>query len=160
MAQSIKATHQGLLAACQSICAGLTGLDGAPVLVSLGPTGTYAPSAIVVVAADTRQPVTRPTAGTNRSREKEVEIDVAINVWAGGTETVQQTCIELVDDITELLEAYFRVGGQETLGDGCREAWVSSIAGPVGDTTVDPLTNAITGRQAESIITVTARIRQ
>lgn len=160
MAQSIKATRQGLLAACQSIYTGQTGLDGAPVLVALGPVGTYAPSALVVIATDTQQPVARPTAGTGRSREKEATFQVVINVWTGGTETEQQAAVEKVDDLSELLEAYFRVQGQETLGGGCREAWVSNIVGPTPDLTVDPASGAVTGRQAESVITVTARIRQ
>jgi hypothetical protein len=159
MAQSIKATIQGLLAACQSIYTGQTGPDGAPVLVTFGPTGTYAPSAVVVVASEVRQPVARPTAGTNRSREKEVEIDLIINAWAGGTESVQQIVVEKVDDLTELLEAYFRTSPNETLNGGCREAWVSSIAGPNPSPTADD-DGVVTGRQAESTVTVTARIRQ
>lgn len=159
MAQSIKAARQGLLAGCQSIYTGQTGLDGSPVLVTLGPTGTYAPSALVIVATDTRQPVSRPTAGTNRSREKEVEFDVVINVWSGGTEAVQQAVMEKVDDLSELLEAYFRTKPNEELGGGCREAWVSLITGPTPTPTADD-TGVISGRQAESIVTVTARIRQ
>lgn len=160
MAQSIKAARQGLLAACQSIYNGQTGLDGSPVLVTLGPPGTNAPSAVVIVAAETRQPVDRPTAGTGRSREKEAEFDVVINVWTGGTETAQQAAIEKADDLSEMLEAYFRTQGQETLGGGCREAWVSGIAGPTPDLTIDPASGAVSGRQAESVVTVTARIRQ
>lgn len=163
MAQSIKAARQGLLTACQNIYTGQTGLDGAPVLVSLGAPGTNIPSAVVLVAIETRQPVTRPTAGTNRSREKEVEFDVSINVWIGGTEAAQQLTVEKVDDLSELLESYFRVGGNEVLGGGCREAWVSAIAGPTPDLTAKPDDNGdpvVTGRMAESIVTVTARIRQ
>lgn len=159
MGQAIKAAHQGLLAACRTIYAASTAPDGSPVLVTLGPTGTYAPSAVVIVAADTRQPIGRPTAGTGRSREKEAEFDVVINVWAGGTETIQQTVIELVDDLSELLESYFRTAGNETLGGGCREAWVSSITGPTPSVTTDA-DGVISGRQAESVLTVTARIRQ
>lgn len=160
MAQSIKAARAGLLAACQSIYANQTGPDGAPVLVTLGPSGTNAPAACVLVAEATRQPVTRPTAGTNRSRHKDVEFDVLINVWTGGTESVQQAVVEAVDDLSELLEGYFRVSGQETLGGGCLDAWVSAITGPIPDLTIDPSSGAVSGRQAESTLTVTARIRQ
>lgn len=159
MAQSIKATVAGLKAACDTIYDGQTGPDGAPVLVSYGPPGTYAPSAIVAVAMNVRQPIDRPTAGTNRSREKEAEIDVFISVWSGGTEAVQPIVIEAVDDLSELLEAHFRTAGQETLGGGCREAWVSRVEGPNPDVTYDA-NGAITGRVAESTVTVTARIRQ
>lgn len=159
MAQSIKASVAGLLAACQSIYTGQTGPDGAPVLVTYGPPGTYAPSAIVAVAMAVRQPVSRPTAGTVRSREKEADIDVVISVWISGTETVQQAAAEKADDLSELLESYFRTAGNETLAGGCREAWVSSISGPNPDTTYD-VNGVVTGRVAESTVTVTARIRQ
>lgn len=160
MAQSIKAARQGLLAACQSVFGSSVGLDGAPALVTLGPPGVNAPSALVVVAIATRQPVERPTMGPGRSREKAVEFDVLINVWAGGTESGQQAAIEKVDDLSELLEAYFRTAGNETLGGGCRDSWVSNVVGPVPDLTVDPASGAVSGRQAESTVTVTARIRQ
>lgn len=160
MSQSIKAARAGLFAACQSIYTGQTGLDGAPVLVSLGLNGTYAPSAVVNVAVSTRQPVSLPTAGTGRSRQKDVEFDVLINVWSGGTESVQQACMEKVDDLSELLETYFRTSPNETLGGGCWNAWVSNVAGPEPDLTVDPASGAVSGRQAESVVTVTARIRQ
>lgn len=160
MAQSIKSARQGLLAACQSVYASATGLDGAPVLVTLGPPGVNAPSAVVVVASGTRQPVDRPTMSPGRSREKAVDFEVLINVWSGGTEAVQQAVIEKVDDLSELLETYFRTSPNETLGGGCRDSWVSNIDGPNPDLTVDPASGAVSGRQAESTVTVTARIRQ
>jgi hypothetical protein len=112
------------------------------------------------VATNTRQPITRPTEGPRRTRQKDVEFDVVISVWSGGTESVQQSLMEAVDDLSELLESYFRTSGNETLGGGCFDAWVSSIDGPTPDVTVDPQSGAISGRQAESVVTVTARIRQ
>lgn len=160
MAQSIKQARAGLYAACQSTFGSSTGPDGSPVLVTLGPPGVNVPAALVAVAMNTRQPITRPTMGPRRTREKEVEFDVVISVWSGGTESVQQSLMDAVDDLSELLESYFRTAGNETLGGGCFDSWVSSIDGPAPDVTVDPQSGAVSGRQAESVITVTARIRQ
>lgn len=157
MPQSIKAARQGLLAACQAIYAGQTGLDGSPVLVTLGPPGTNSPSAVVIVAADTRQ--TTPRLAMGGPRDQTVEFDVVINVWTGGTESAQQAAIEKVDDLTELLQAYFQTAVNGTLNGGCESAWVSEIAGPKPSLSED--SNAtVTGRQAESTLTITARIFQ
>lgn len=159
MSQSIKGVRAGLFAVCQSIYDGQTDTSGAPVLVSYGPPGSYQPQEIVAVGVDCRQPVTRPTLGAGRSREKEAEIDVVISVFVPGTEAEQQTASERCDDLADLLDSYFRTIGQETLGDSCREAWLSNISGPVPDLAVDPHSGAVTGRLAESTVTITARIR-
>ncbi|TCJ23023.1 hypothetical protein [Nocardioides jejuensis] len=160
MAQSIKATVAGLKAACDAIYSGQIAPDGSPVLVTYGPPDTYMPAAMVAVGMDIRQPITRPTMGSARSRDKQAEIDVVINVWTGsGTEEGQPLVSEKADDLAELLEAYFRASGQETLGGGCMDSWVSNITGPKPDVTFDE-NGAIAGRVAESIVTVTARIRQ
>lgn len=160
MAQSIKATVSGLYAACVTVYTGQTGADGSPVLVTYGPPSTYQPEVIVAVGMATRQPVTRPTAGTNRSREKAAEVDVVISVFVPGGDVAARTAVEKCDDLAELLEAHFRTSPNETLGGGCREAFVSRVEGPIPDVVVSPDSGAVTGRVAESTVTVTAFIRQ
>lgn len=160
MSQSIKGTRAALYAACRdTIYAGQTDGRGAPVLVTYGRPGTYQADYIIAVGMHTRQPVTRPTMGTGRSREKLAEIDVVVSVFVPGTEVAQQTASEACDDLAELLDAYFRTSPNETLGGACLEAWVSNIDGPAPDLVTNPETKAVMGRVAESVVTVTARIR-
>lgn len=159
MTQSIKATRANLFAACRdTIFTAQVDGNGKPVLVCYGRPGSYQANYIVAVM-NTRQPITRPTMGTSRSREKEAQIDVVVSVYVPGTEVAQQTASEACDDLVELLDAYFRTSPNETLGGACREAWVSNIDGPVPDVATNPETKAVTGRIAESIVTVTARVR-
>jgi hypothetical protein len=160
MTQSIKATIAGLYAACQTIYASSVDAFGAPVAVAYGPPGVYQPGVIVAVGLTIRQPVTRPTMGSNRSREKTAEIDTVISVYIPGDETQQQAASELASDLSELLEAHFRAAGMETLGGGCRDAWVSSITGPDPSVAVDAKSGDAAGRLATSTVTVTAAIRQ
>jgi hypothetical protein len=158
MTQSAKASVAGLYTICQSIYAGQSGLDGSPVLVVYGPPGSNQPEAIVGVGMSTRQPITRPTMGTNRSRETLAEIDVVISVWQSGAELVQQYASEKCFDLVDLLQSYFRTVGQETLSGGCMDAWVSNVDGPNPTVTYDAGGNPA-GRSADATVTVTARIR-
>ena len=161
MTQSLKATRAALFAACKdTIFAGQVDGTGKPVLVTLGKPGSYQANYIVAVAMGTRQPITRPTMGTGRSREKEVEILVTISTYVQGKPDVAQpSALDACDDLTDLLEAFFRTSPNEALGGACREAWVSNIDGPVADRIVNPETKAVTGYAAESFVSVTARIR-
>lgn len=157
MAQTIKGVLSGLTAACQSLYANQTGPDGLAVVVSYGPSGSYQPGALVMVGMDVRQPITRPTMGTGRSREKAVEVDVVISAYGAGDESVQQPVTEKAIDLAELLDAYFRTSPQETLSGACREAFLSNIAGPIPGAITDG--EGVMGRVAELTATVTAYIR-
>lgn len=160
MTQTVKGTRAALYTACKNtIYAASVDGRGAPVLVTYGRPGSYQADYIVAVGMGTRQPITRPTLGTNRSRQKDVEIDVIVSVYVPGTEVAQQTASEACDDLTELLDTYLRTSPNETLGGACFDSWVSNIDGPVPDVVTNPETKAVTGRIAESVVTVTARIR-
>lgn len=159
MTQSVKASRAGLFTVCKTIFASSVDAYGAPVLVTYGPPGVNQPNNIVAVGMATRQPITRPTMGTNRSRDTHADIDIVISAYAPGDESVQQAACESCDDMAAQIEAYFRVQGNETLGGGCRDAWVSNIDGPTPAVAVHPESNAITGRVAQSTVTVTAAIR-
>lgn len=160
MAQSIKASVAALYAACQTLYAAQTGPDGSPVLVTYGPPGSYQPEAIVAVAMAVREPITQPTASTNRSREKAAEIDVIISVEVHGGDAVAQIAAEKAYDLSELLESYFRTGPNETLGGACRNSFVSRIDFPNLSVTYDPDSGNAVGRNADLTVTVVAQIRQ
>lgn len=160
MPQSIQGALSGLFAACQGIYTGVPNLEGGDIAVTYGPPGSDQPSSIVAVGMSIRQPVTRPTLGPARSREKFAELDVLIGTWVPGGYTAQRTATEGCMALVELLEAYFRVPGAETLGGGCMDAWVSFVDGPNPDVSTHPDTGAATGRYARATATVTARIRQ
>lgn len=160
MAQSVKGTIDALYSTAKStIFNGQTGVDGSPVLVSLGPPSTYQPQVIVAVATDVRQPKDRPTMGPGRSRETRAEIDVVVSVYVPGGDEVQQTAIDKCIDMCDLLEAYTRTAGNETLGGVCRDHFVSNITGPTPAVFVDPSNGSPMGRVAEATVTVTAFIR-
>ena len=160
MTQSVKASRNALYAACQTIYAGQTDGNGAPVLVTFGRPGPYQANDIVAVGMATRRPITRPTAGTGRSRNTDAEIEVWFSVWVPGTaEVAQQSAVDECDDLIDLLEAYFRTSPQEALSGACRDAWVSNVDGPEAEPVKNPETKAVTGYLAAAIVTVTASIR-
>lgn len=165
MTQSIAGTVTGLFAACQGLYGSATGSDLSPVFVSLGDPGSYQPLELVVVGAAIRQPITRPTMTTTRSREKTAEIDVLFSVIVPGmvTEDVtasgtQADALARVLALTDQLEAYFRTKPNEELGGACRESWVSNIVGPVLVEAKDKDGRKL-GRLAELTVTITAAIR-
>jgi hypothetical protein len=157
MAQSRKGVSAAIFSDATSLYANQTGPDGSAVLVTYGPPGINQPAAIVAVMGS-RNPVARPTMGTNRSRESTTEVDVVISVWVPGEENVQQIASEACHDLVDLFEAYVRTT-DTTLGGACRDAWVSNIEGPNPDISTDAQSGAATGRIAEATITVTAAIR-
>lgn len=160
MTQSIKGVRAALFAACQTLYGSSRDSVGGEVLVSYGFPGSYQPQTIVAVGLTSRQPVTRPTLGTNRSRDKVAQVDVTISVYrAGAAENVQQAATEDCDDLVLLLEAYFRTSPNEALGGACRDAWVSEIDGPNLDPATQLDSGAVTGYTAEAVVTVTANIR-
>lgn len=158
MTQSIKGTRAALLTALQTIFTGQVDGRGKPVQVTLGKPGVYQADYIVAVM-NTRRPIQRPTMGTSRSRHSDAEIDVLISCYVPGAENVQSTALDACDDLTALIEAYFRTSPQETFGGACMEAWVSGVDGSNPEVVTDPKSKSVTGRLAYSTVTVTARIR-
>jgi hypothetical protein len=159
MAQSIKGARAALYAACVTLYAGRVDSTGAAVLVTYGLPGSFQPQNIIGVGLDTRQPITRPTMGTARSRETFAEIDVAYSIFRAGDSSQQQAAAEDADDLVALLESYLRIAPNEKLGGASYDAWVSNIAGPALTASIHPKTGAVTGYIAESIAAVTIKIR-
>lgn len=159
MSQSVKGARDALYAVCGTIYTGVTDSSGAPVLVSYGPPGSYQSNNIVAVAMVTSRPITRPTMSTSRSRNADVLFEVWISAFVPGTEVAQQTATDACEDLIALLEARFRTTPNETLGDTCREAWVSNVDGPNPSLVTNPETKAVAGRTADAVVTITASIR-
>lgn len=157
MTQSMKGARDALYVACQGLYAAVMDSSGSPTLVSYGKPGNYQPQNIVAVMDCRRPKIERPTMGPARSRRVDAEIDVIFSIFVPGTEVAQPTASDACDDMTTQLEAYFRTSPNERLGGACFDAYVSSIDGPRADATVSD-TGAVTGRIAESIVTVTAKI--
>jgi hypothetical protein len=108
MTQTVEGVRANLFAACKTLYAAETDSTGKKVAVSYGPPGTHQPNYIVGVAMETRQPITRPTMGTRRSRERTVEIDVIVSCYTAGADRsdppAQQVVADAVDHLISLLE--------------------------------------------------------
>lgn len=165
--QTIDGCIDGLLALVQSVYS--TTLDttyneqtatfnGLQLVVVEGLPGAYQPDLIIAVATDVRQPIDRPTLGTNRSREITAEIDIVVSAAIAGDATAQLAARKAANAAAEPIQAYFRTQGQETLGGSCREAWVSNIQGPKA-APVFASDGSPWGRSSDLTITVTAHIR-
>jgi len=162
MAQSIGATVDNLFTTCRdTIFAASKGADNMPVFVCLGEPGQYAPATIIAIATDVRMPITRPTAGTGRSREIQADIDIVISALVPGGPEAQQTAIDAALQLQGLLETYFRTSPNETLGGACREAFVSTaqLQSYIGYQQASQGEPYPIGRVAANTVTVTAHIR-
>ena len=157
MAQSIAGVLDAMLASFTTIFAGSLGPDGAPVLVSFGDPGQYQPSAIVAIM-DTTTAISRPTLGTNRSREMAADVSLIISVYTQGDESAQQVSTDAAFALLTILEQNLRTSPNERLGGASRDAWVSK-ADPIATIAIDPANNLPTGRVTEIHVTVTALIR-
>ncbi len=161
MAQSLVGVLDGLYAACLSAYASSVAADGSPVAVFLGDPGQYQPQAIVAVTdCAPGQQVTRPTMGTSRSREMQVETSVMISVYTPGGDEAHKTSLDQVATLIRILEEYLRTSPHEKLGGACYDSWVSALAGPVGSKVGDVDDPSIViGRTVDATVNVTARVR-
>lgn len=91
---------------------------------SYGMPGAYQPDEIAAVL-NQRFEMTRPTYGTGRSREESVETDVVFSVLVPGGEEAQQAATERAYAMALALDEHFRTKPQETLGNSCRDAWIT-----------------------------------
>lgn len=162
MSQSVQGARSALYAALKEMFADAKDEGGAPLYVSYGLPGSYQPDQIVAVM-NTRRPVEAATMGTNRSRRSAAEIDVAFSVYVPGggdpdsAYVTQQVASDKCDDLVDVLLNYLRTGTNLTLGGTCREATVTNVNGPI-PTPVTGENNAVTGRAADSIVTVTVHL--
>lgn len=164
MAQSLPGAVAALFAACRdTVYTGVTGSDTLPVLVVRARPGQYQPAAIVAVASEVRAPITRPTAGTGRSRDTTAEVDVIMSVYVGGDEDAQATADAAAWDLLSRLEAYLRANPNQSLGGTCYDSWVagSTLVPELAWQTFDQpnMPPVIVGRIAELTATVAIRIR-
>lgn len=158
MAQSIKATRNNLFTVLGTLFPQTT---TSTTLVSRGDPGEYTPDLIVAMMG-TRAPITQPTAGTNRSRDKRIAIDLVISSYVHGGIEAQQPAEDAAWDAADLIEAYFRTSPNETLSGACYNAFAEttdvnlSVSWERIDDMADPVP---VGRIADISMTVTAWIR-
>jgi hypothetical protein len=157
MTQSIAGVYDAMFSSFTTLYANSIGTDGAPVLVTFGPPGQYEPSAIVAIQKAAGQ-ITRPTMGTNRSREMAADIDIWISVFTSGDETAQQVSTDCAFDLLTLLEQNLRTAPNERFGGVCRDATISG-ADPEFTVAVDPATGNPAGRVTDIHATLSALIR-
>jgi hypothetical protein len=155
--QSLAGVIAAIRSSFTSLYAGQVGTDGTPVLVSDGNPGQDEPSAIVAVM-DVNGPITRPTLGTNRSREIHAEVTVIISVYTPGDESAQPLSTDCALGLLTVLEQYLRTSPQERFGGACRDAWVSDIK-MHPEVAVDATTGDPAGRVTTIETTMTAVVR-
>lgn len=165
MSQSLLGAVTGLYAAVQACFASTTAPDGSPVLALFGMPDQYQPQAMVaVLGAGGQHGVTRPTMGTNRSRELQIEIEVMFSVYVPGGQEAHGTCMTAIDTMIRQFEDYLRTSPNEKLGGACYDSWVSDIGALAPTIAYDPDSVQAgqpvpTGRVVETSTLVTAKIR-
>lgn len=126
------------------------------VVVSYGLPGQYQPR-IVIAVLDQVVRIERPTlGGTSRSRDDNLETEVRVSVYEDGDESVQQVVTEAAWSVADLIAEYLRTRPQETLGQVCREAWVSdaeSVEAALREGEI------VSGRSCEVRLIVSSRTR-
>jgi hypothetical protein len=153
VSQSVAAVRAALLSACQTLYASEADTGGAPVLVTLGPPGSYQPDYLVLVAVETRQPAARLAMGVN---QREAEIDTVFSCYVPGDEGAAATAADAAEHLVDAFDAY--VKANKELGGACMDATVTNIVGPSLEAIEHPESHGVTGRLATSVVTVTARV--
>ena len=131
----------------------------APTLVTYGAPGSYLPDEIAAVMGQ-RIEVTRPTMGTNRSREETVETDVTFSVFMPGADEAQQDATERAYAMALQLDERLRTAPNEALGGACRDAWTTRGELAESRWTSSPRGGSIAGRLAELTVTVVTVARR
>jgi hypothetical protein len=122
MAQSVSGSWAALYDALTGVFAGQDGT-----LVSPGDPGNYEPDLIIAVMGIDLAPITMPTMGTNRSRDKRYTQHVLVSAYVAGGPEAQAPAVANAVAAAELIEAYFRVSPNEKLGGACYNAFVSAM---------------------------------
>src|SRR4051794_27874611 len=117
MAQGVSQTWSALFAALGGL------FQGQGQLVCEGDPGDYQPDLIVSMMG-LRAPITQPTAGATRSRDKRIEIDLAISAYVHGGPEAQAPAVQAAWDAADAIEAYLRTGNNITLGGACYNAFL------------------------------------
>ncbi len=137
----------------------MNALWDAPTLVTYGAPGSYLPDEIVAVMGQ-RIEVTRPTMGTNRSREETVETDVTFSVFMPGADEAQRDATERAYTMALQLDERLRSAPNEALSGACRDAW--TVRGELVESryTSSPGGGSVSGRLAELTVVVVTVARR
>jgi hypothetical protein len=158
MPQSVSGTWDALYAAIQGL---FPASANNSTLVTPGPPGDYQPDLIIAVMG-VKGPITQPTLGTNRSRDKHINIEVAISAYVHGGPEAQQPANDAAWAAADLIEAYFRTSPNEKFGGACYNSFVevTDMEPAIAWEAVDGLSDPVpAGRTADITMTVTAWIR-
>ena len=104
--------------------------------------------------------VTRPTMGTNRSREETVETDVTFSVFMPGADEAQRDATERAYAMALQLDERLRSAPNEALSGACRDAW--TVRGELVESryTSSPGGGSVSGRLAELTVVVVTVARR
>ncbi|MGX7679078.1 hypothetical protein ACSMXN_09270 [Jatrophihabitans sp. DSM 45814] len=152
--QSVPGVWDALYSALQT-------LFPAPAYVSAGDPGEYQPDLIIAMMGIT-SPTTRPTMGTNRSREEIADLTLVISAYVAGGAEAQAPAIDAAYVAYGQLVAYLRATPNEKLGGSCYDSWVSfgSMVPSTSWEHVEGLADPVpAGRIADLTCTVTAKVR-
>ena len=130
-------------------------------LVSPGDPGEYQPDLIIAMMG-IQAPITQPTMGTNRSRDKHALITIMISAYASGGPEVQTVANDSAWAAADTIEAYFRTKPNETLSGNCYNSFVSvtNMTPSVSWERVDGMPDPVpAGRVADIEMTIEAWIR-
>jgi hypothetical protein len=158
MPQSVSGTWDALLTAIQGL---FPASANNSTLVSPGDPGDYQPDLIIALMG-VKGPITQTTMGTNRSRDKRINIEVVISKYVHGGPEAQQPANQAAWAAADIIEAYFRTSPNEKLGGACYNSYVevTDMTPAISWEAVDGLPDPVpSGRTAEIAMTVTAWIR-
>lgn len=118
MPQGVSQTWEALLADLHTMFDGQN-----DTLVCAGDPGDYQPSLIVALMG-LRAPITQPTAGTNRSRDKRIEIDIVISSYIAGGPEAQPPANDAAWTTSDTIETFYRTGDNARMRGACYNAFL------------------------------------
>lgn len=134
--------------------------DPAGQLTTHSTPGDNLPDDVMSVGAQ-RFDLTKPTLGTNRSREEVVETDVTFSCYRAGDDTAQPLATAAAFGMALKLDEYLRTGDGPKMGGATYDAWTtggelteSKVVPPAGGGT------GVTGRLATLVVTITTKARR
>lgn len=158
MPQSVGAMRTALYAALQGMFPVATNQT---TLVSWGDPGDYQPD-LIIAMMNTSVPITQPTMGTNRSRDKHTQTHVTVSAYQYGGPEAAPVAESAAIAAADVIEAYFRTSPNEKLGGACYNAKVvqsditCAVAWQREDGMPDPVPS---GRTADIDVVVETWIR-
>lgn len=117
MAQSVTGAWDALYAALQTLFA-----NQQSTLVCAGEPGEFQPD-LVISMMGIDAPITQPTMGTNRSRDKHCTFHVVVSAYVRGGPEAQQPANQMAWAAADSIESYFRTSPNERLGGAAYHAF-------------------------------------